>query len=105
MAERTLAQMTESELRQVIEAELKQLKTPANRARIKAGEIEVEFEGSEDFVLKSVNRFLKSLAPAPKFNAEPSEEYDFEKDKTVAIAPGPVDFGERISVRVESQEG
>src|SRR5688572_4254579 len=47
MADRTLAEMTESELREIVKEALKQEKSPASRARIKVGGIVVEFEGTE----------------------------------------------------------
>lgn len=98
MAEKTLAEMTESELRQVINEELKQQprRTPPLRARLKIGEIELEFEGNPRVVSDNLNKLLSALSNRQRFVPDTSgEKYDFEKDKTVTIMPGPPDFGER----------
>jgi hypothetical protein len=96
MTEKTLAEMTESELREIIEDKLKQVKNPVNRAKIRIGVVELEFEGTEEFVSRSVRRHLASLSASSKLTpAKTITEYDFEKDKTIALGPGPEDFGER----------
>jgi hypothetical protein len=82
MTDKTLAEMTESELRDIVKEALKQEKSPASRARIKVGGIVVEFEGTEEFVSKSVRRHLASLSPSA-----PDEKHELDKNKPGAVEP------------------
>jgi hypothetical protein len=86
--------------------------TPPNtlKVRLKAGVVEIELEGAEDFVQQHLDKFLESIHRSgiivdAQAQIAPQEEYDFEKDMTVGFISGPTDLSVRAKEILQAEFG